>query len=134
MMIQAKAFAGYAAAVAAHFKGRVRYYFTLNEPQCSVGLGYSSGVHAPGFRLDDGSVFTAWHNTIYAHCLAADAIRRADPDARVGMAPTGASAPRQQTTLPILRRPARQPLRWRTETGPSPMPRHLIRCAGAAGL
>ena len=85
----AKAFAGYAAAVAAHFKGRVRYYFTLNEPQCSVGLGYSSGVHAPGFRLDDGSVFTAWHNTIYAHCLAADAIRRADPDARVGMAPTG---------------------------------------------
>ena len=84
----AKAFAGYAAAVAAHFKGRVRYYFTLNEPQCSVGLGYS-GVHAPGFRLDDGSVFTAWHNTIYAHCLAADAIRRADPDARVGMAPTG---------------------------------------------
>lgn len=85
----AKAFAGYAAAVAAHFKGRVRYYFTLNEPQCSVGLGYSSGVHAPGFRLDDGSVFTAWHNTIYAHCLAADAIRRADPDAQVGMAPTG---------------------------------------------
>lgn len=85
----AKAFAGYAAAVAAHFKGRVRYYFTLNEPQCSVGLGYSSGVHAPGFRLDDGSVFTAWHNTIYAHCLAADAIRRADPDAWVGMAPTG---------------------------------------------
>ena len=85
----AKAFAGYAAAVAAHFKGRVRYYFTLNEPQCSVGLGYSSGVHAPGFRLDDGSVFTAWHNTIYAHCLAADAIRRADPDARIGMAPTG---------------------------------------------
>ena len=75
--------------MAAHFKGRVRYYFTLNEPQCSVGLGYSSGVHAPGFRLDDGSVFTAWHNTIYAHCLAADAIRRADPDARVGMAPTG---------------------------------------------
>ena len=70
-------------------RGRVRYYFTLNEPQCSVGLGYSSGVHAPGFRLDDGSVFTAWHNTIYAHCLAADAIRRADPDARVGMAPTG---------------------------------------------
>ena len=54
-----------------------------------MGLGYSSGVHAPGFRLDDGSVFTAWHNTIYAHCLAADAIRRADPDARVGMAPTG---------------------------------------------
>ena len=43
----AKAFAGYAAAVTAHFKGRVRYYFTLNEPQCSVGLGYSSGVHAP---------------------------------------------------------------------------------------
>ena len=40
----ARAFAVYAATVAAHFKGRVKYYFTLNEPQCSVGLGYSTGV------------------------------------------------------------------------------------------
>ena len=85
----ARAFAAYAATVAAHFKGRVKYYFTLNEPQCSVGLGYSAGVHAPGYKLDDAAVFTAWHNTIYAHCLAADAIRKADPDAKVGMAPTG---------------------------------------------
>ena len=85
----AKAFATYAAAVAGHFKGRVRYYFTLNEPQCSVGLGYAIGAHAPGYKLDDGAVFTAWHNTIYAHCLAADAIRKADPAAKVGMAPTG---------------------------------------------
>ena len=85
----ARAFAVYAATVAAHFKGRVKYYFTLNEPQCSVGLGYSAGVHAPGYKLDDAAVFTAWHNTIYAHCLAADAIRKADPDAKVGMAPTG---------------------------------------------
>ena len=85
----ARAFAVYAATVAAHFKGRVKYYFTINEPQCSVGLGYSAGVHAPGYKLDDAAVFTAWHNTIYAHCLAADAIRKADPDAKVGMAPTG---------------------------------------------
>ena len=85
----AKAFAAYAAAVAAHFKGRVKYYYTLNEPQCSVGLGYSTGVHAPGFKLDDATVFIAWRNTIYAHCLAAEAIRKADPDAKIGMAPTG---------------------------------------------
>lgn len=85
----AKAFAAYAAAVAAHFKGRIKYYYTLNEPQCSVGLGYSTGVHAPGFKLDDATVFIAWHNTIYAHCLAAEAIRKADPDAKIGMAPTG---------------------------------------------
>ena len=85
----AKAFAAYAAAVAAHFKGRVKYYYTLNEPQCSVGLGYSTGAHAPGFKLDDATVFIAWHNTIYAHCLAAEGIRKADPDAKIGMAPTG---------------------------------------------
>ncbi len=85
----AKAFAAYAAAVAAHFKGRVRYYFTLNEPQCSIGLGYGTGVHAPGLRLAEDAAFAAWHTMIYAHCLAADAIRSADPAAKVGIAPTG---------------------------------------------
>ena len=85
----AKAFAEYARVVAECFRGRVKYYFTLNEPQCSVGLGYADGVHAPGYKLDDGAVFCAWHNTIYAHCLGAAAIRAADPAAKVGMAPTG---------------------------------------------
>ena len=85
----AKAFAEYARVVAEHFRGRVTHYFTLNEPQCSVGLGYATGAHAPGYKLDDGAVFCAWHNTIYAHCLAADAIRKADLAALVGIAPTG---------------------------------------------
>ena len=129
----ARAFAVYAATVAAHFKGRVKYYFTLNEPQCSVGLGYSTGVHAPGYKLDDAAVFTAWHNMIYAHCLAADAIRKADPDAKVGMAPTGASAPRPLTVPPILPPPAKPPSPWRTAIGPSPTPRRWTRCAAAAG-
>ena len=85
----ARAFADYAAAVAAHFRGRVKHYFTINEPECSVGLGYAVGNHAPGYKLDDGAVFCAWHNTIYAHCLGAAAIRAADPEAKVGLAPTG---------------------------------------------
>ena len=123
----ARAFAVYAATVAAHFKGRVKYYFTLNEPQCSVGLGYSTGVHAPGYKLDDAAVFTAWHNTIYAHCLAADAIRKADPDAKVGMAPRPLTAP------PILPPPAKLPSPWRTAIGPSPTPRRWTQCAAAAG-
>ena len=85
----AKAFAEYARVVVERFRGRVKYYFTLNEPQCFIGLGYGQTCQAPGYGLDDAMTFCAWHNAIYAHCLASDAIRRADPAALVGIAPTG---------------------------------------------
>ncbi len=85
----AKAFAEYARVVTERFKGRVKYYFTLNEPECFIGIGYGQTRQAPGYGLDDAMTFCAWHNAIYAHCLAADAIRKADPAALVGIAPTG---------------------------------------------
>lgn len=47
----ARAFGRYAAAVAEHFRGRVRHWFTINEIACVVGLGYGSDIHAPGLQL-----------------------------------------------------------------------------------
>ena len=43
-------FGQYAALVAERFSDRVTHFFTLNEPQCFVGLGFLSGDHAPGLR------------------------------------------------------------------------------------
>ena len=37
----AEAFGRYAGKVAAHFRNRVKHYFTLNEPQCTTSLGYN---------------------------------------------------------------------------------------------
>ena len=85
----AEAFARYAGMMAAHFRGRVKHYFTLNEPQCTVSLGHQSGVHAPGKQLDLAGQFGVLVNQLLAHGLAQRAIRAADPEAVVGIASTG---------------------------------------------
>lgn len=85
----ARAFARYAAKLGEHFKGRVRRWFTINEIGCIVGLGYGSGQHAPGLCLPLEGQFTCWQNVLYAHCLAARALRAAGPHNRVGFASTG---------------------------------------------
>lgn len=85
----AHAFAQYAAKLGEHFRGRVRYWFTINEIACVVGLGYGSGIHAPGLRLKLEQQFTCWQNVLYAHCLAEKALHEADPANIVGFASTG---------------------------------------------
>lgn len=85
----AATFGRFAAMMAEHFKGRVRHYITLNEPQCSVGLGYGAGVHAPGKQLSIDGQFACWKHLLMAHGLATRAIRQADSDALIGFASTG---------------------------------------------
>ena len=38
-------FGRFAGMMAAHFRGRVSHYFTLNEPQIVLSLGYAQGLH-----------------------------------------------------------------------------------------
>lgn len=83
------AFARYCKTLAEHFRGRVRNYFTLNEPQCAVLLGYARGQHAPGKRLEISELFAVWHALLLAHGQGLRAIREADPEARVSLASTG---------------------------------------------
>ena len=59
--------AQFAGVVAAHFRGRVSHYFTLNEPQCFIGLGYEAGQHAPGETLSGEPLLACWHNAMIAH-------------------------------------------------------------------
>ena len=85
----AKLLAHFAGIVAEHFHGRVYHYFTLNEPQCFIGLGYEAGWHAPGKQLKGEPLLACWHNAMLAHGMMVQAVRKADPSALVGLASCG---------------------------------------------
>ena len=85
----ARAFGRYTRIVAEHFRGRVHNWFTINEIACVVGLGYGSGIHAPGLRLPLEGQFACWQHVVYAHCLAQRELHAADPANIVGFASTG---------------------------------------------
>lgn len=83
-------FAEYAAVVAEEFSDRVKYFITLNEPQCFVGLGYLQGNHAPGLKIQIKDTFQIIHNALRAHGRAVIALREhAKKDIEIGYAPTG---------------------------------------------
>ena len=85
----AQAFGRFAGMMAEHFRGRVRMYFTLNEPQCILHLGYHQGLHAPGRHLDQRGLFACWKHLMMAHGLAMRAIKATDAAAQAGLASTG---------------------------------------------
>jgi beta-glucosidase len=81
----ADAFVTYTEAVVGALGDLVQNWITLNEPWCSAFLGYASGDHAPGRKLGSQSSH-AVHHLLLAHGRAVPAIRRIQPDARVGIA------------------------------------------------
>ena len=85
----AERFARFAGMMAAHFSGRVSHFITLNEPQIVLKLGYADGLHAPGKRLPLPGLAACWKNLMLAHGLSLRAIRKAAPDAAIGIASTG---------------------------------------------
>lgn len=86
----AEAFIEYAALIAHHFDGRVTRYITLNEPQCFLGLGYGSGLHAPGRRLSEQALVQCVHHVLLANGGAIAAMRAAcTSPLEIGLASTG---------------------------------------------
>lgn len=84
-----KWFEEYASLCARRFGDRVKDFITLNEPQCFIGLGLSTGVHAPGLKLPACSTIPASHHVLKGHGMAVRALRSLVPDCRVSYAPTG---------------------------------------------
>lgn len=82
-------FGEYAKVVAENFSDICEYFITLNEPECFVGLGHLSGVHAPGLKLPYKDVFKIAHNALRAHGQAVINLRKyACRPIKVGYAPT----------------------------------------------
>ena len=84
------AFGRYAAIMAELFKGRVKSYMTLNEPQCVATLGYGNGAHAPGLKLSEEKVARVFHHLCLAHSAAYRAIKSVcGDDVQVGTVTCG---------------------------------------------
>ena len=82
-------FGNYAKIVAERFSDLVEYFFTINEPQCVIGLGYVVGVHAPGKKLGYKETTLASVNLLKAHGAAVLALRKhAVRPVKIGYAPT----------------------------------------------
>jgi len=83
-------FAEYTRVVVEKLSDRVKYWMTLNEPQCFIVLGHQHGMHAPGEKLPFAEVLRAGHNALLAHGRAVQAIRAySNTECKVGLAPVG---------------------------------------------
>ena len=83
-------FAEYTRVVVEALSDKVRCWMTVNEPQCFIGLGYETGVHAPFYKVPKQSLAVATRNVLLAHGKSVLAIRKyAKQPPIVGMAPTG---------------------------------------------
>jgi beta-glucosidase len=83
-------FADYTKVIVERLSDRVQNWMTLNEPQCFIGLGHYTGIHAPGDKLGLAQVLRASHNTLLAHGKAVQVIRtHSKSESHIGFAPVG---------------------------------------------
>lgn len=96
-------FGQYARLLAERFSDRVKYFFTLNEPQCFVGLGFLQGCHAPGVKAPLRDTFEMAHNALKAHGRAVQMLRAyGKQNVQIGYAPTsGMCYPEKKTPKDI---------------------------------
>ncbi|MGP1272470.1 MAG: GH1 family beta-glucosidase [Phycisphaerales bacterium] len=77
-------------AVVDRLSDRVSHWFTINEPQVFVELGYGTGTHAPGLSLPLEDKLRIGHHVLLAHGFAARTIRERSRTApEIGWAPVG---------------------------------------------
>lgn len=74
-------FANYAGIIANKLGDRVHNFFTFNEPQCSLGLGYQDGSHAPGQNVSRRTALQILHNILLAHGKGIQSLRANSPKA-----------------------------------------------------
>jgi len=85
-------FAEYTGVLAERYGDRVKDFITINEPQCILGMGYMTGMFAPGLKLEVKDQITAAHNLLKSHGRACRVLREKVKDVRIGYAPCAAPA------------------------------------------
>lgn len=69
---------------------RVKYWFTINEPQIFLGLGYYTGAHAPFLKMCDRDLLVMTKHVLLSHGTAVKVIREnAKTAPKIAYAPTG---------------------------------------------
>lgn len=88
-----KWFENYTEVVARKLGDRVKHFFTFNEPQCCVGLGYYVGNNAPCIKgLPLETMVPLVHRFLKAHGLATRKLKEIIPGAKVSIVPCGSAA------------------------------------------
>jgi len=83
-------FGEYAKIIVERYSDRVKHYFTLNEPQCFIGISFLQAEQAPGLKVPIRDTFQMSHNVLKAHGMAVKMMRvAAKQDIEIGYAPTG---------------------------------------------
>jgi beta-glucosidase len=80
----AEAFVEYVEAVVDRLGDRISHWTTHNEPWVYAWIGHAWGEHAPGRTSEADAVATA-HHLLLAHGWAVEVLRRAAPQAQVGI-------------------------------------------------
>jgi beta-glucosidase len=80
------AFVTYAETMFKEFKGKIKYWITLNEPWCISFLSNYHGVHAPG-NTDLQLATNISHHLLVAHGKAVKKFRELNIDGEIGYAP-----------------------------------------------
>lgn len=81
-------FAEYTRVVVEGLSDRVKNWMTFNEPSVFLGMGYQTGIHAPGDKLRFAELTRAAHHVLLSHGKSVQAIRAySKQPARVGYAP-----------------------------------------------
>jgi beta-glucosidase len=78
-------FARHCARLGDIFGRRVRFWNTINEPNIYAMMGYLFGYFAPG-ETSWRTFRRVMRNILAAHALAYDELKRANPDAQIGLA------------------------------------------------
>ena len=78
-------FENYTKVIATTFGKKVKHFITFNEPSVFVGLGYNTGDHAPGYKLQAKEVLLAVSNVLLAHGKAVKVLREEVPGAEIGI-------------------------------------------------
>jgi len=84
-------FLKYTETVAKRLGGRLPIVFTINEPQCFIGISYDKIEHAPGIHFPLWDTLLMAHHVLLAHGLAVQALRSLSPGSLIGYAPTGSA-------------------------------------------
>lgn len=97
-------FADYAGIMAEKLGDRVRWWITLNEPQCFLSAHRDFG-HAPLTQLSFAKVLRCGHHALMAHGAAVQALRaRCAQSPRIGLAPVVAPPiPKSETDVAACR-------------------------------
>ena len=81
-------FADYTRVVVERLSDRVKNWITFNEPSIFIGMGYQTGIHAPGDKLRFAELTRAAHNVLISHGKSVQSIRAHSKQlCRIGYAP-----------------------------------------------